>query len=108
MLRMGNLALELSRLETNTFIKRTSKDMLGFIAEAQNGKPSSGALKAGNEHFHFIKRSSKEMIGVRGETQNGESIAPFRKLMSNENANIFGNRVNVFVAILPLVPPFPP
>ena len=49
---MGHLALELSRLETNTFIKRSSKDMLGFRAEAQNGKPSSGALKAGNYNFH--------------------------------------------------------
>ena len=52
---MGSLALELSRLEVNTFTKRSNKEMTGFRGVAQNGKSSPGALKAGSEHFHTEK-----------------------------------------------------
>ena len=52
---MRTLALERSRLELNTFTKRSNMEMVGFRGEAQNGKSSSGALKAGSEHFHKEK-----------------------------------------------------
>ena len=53
---MGNLALELSRLEMITFIKRSTKEMIGFRIDVQNGKSSSGTLKAGIEHVHAEKQ----------------------------------------------------
>ena len=45
-LRMGSLALELSRLDGNTFIKRSNKELAGFRGVAQNEKIRLEALKA--------------------------------------------------------------
>ena len=49
---MGNLALELSRLEMDSFIKRRDKEIISFTVVDQSREPSPGALKAGSEHIH--------------------------------------------------------
>ena len=63
---MGNLALEVSRLEINIFIKRVGKESIGFGQGTQIGKPSSRALEASRlETNTSVKRIDKEKICFR-------------------------------------------
>ncbi len=48
---MRNLALELSTLEMNTFIRSVNKEMIGSQKDVQIEKSSPRATKAGNEQY---------------------------------------------------------
>ena len=67
---MGNLALELRRLqvlESTLFAKRSDKEKIGFGQGAQIGKSSPNSPRL--EMSKFMKRTNKGMVAFRGLAQ---------------------------------------
>jgi len=64
--RSSSRALEAPGLEINIFIKRTTKEKIGFGQGTQIGKSNSRALEASRLEINmFVKRIDKEKIGFR-------------------------------------------